>query len=241
VSKPAAIPLFGDAYLADTTHLTTEEHGAYLLLMMAAWRQEDCALPDDDRKLARIAGLSLRKWGVIKSTIMDFWTLENGRIFQGRLRKEHAYVVQKSESNRKNAASRWEAQRTENKQDGGMRSQCDGNAPPPPPIRKKELQPKGCSASGDALTPQDVFESWNEMAPKFGLPVAKGLTPARKRHTLARLREYPAMEDWQRAFRHIADTPWLCGDNDRGWRADYDFLVQAKSFTKLVEGSYGKN
>lgn len=134
--KPAAIPLFADAYLADTTHLTTEEHGAYLLLLMAAWRQEDCALPNDDRKLARIVGLSPRKWAAIKSSILDFWTVESGRIFQARLRRERAWVVQKSEGSRKSAQARWGKQPTEKKEKGGVRSQCDGNAPPPTTLAK---------------------------------------------------------------------------------------------------------
>ena len=115
-----------------------------------------------------------------------------------------------------------------------------GERAAPKPSKNHQEPSKDC-ASGDALTPADVFESWNDMAPKVGLPVAKGMTPSRLRQTKARLREFPAMEDWQRAFRHIAETPFLRGENDRGWRADFDFLVQAKSFTKLVEGSYGKN
>jgi len=80
VSAPAYLPLFGSDYLADTRHLSTEEHGAYLLLMIAAWRGDDCDLPMDDKKLARITCLSTRKWLVIKETILEFWTVENGRI-----------------------------------------------------------------------------------------------------------------------------------------------------------------
>lgn len=133
MKKAAAIPLFGDAYLADTTHLTTEEHGAYLLLLMAAWRQSDCSLPNDDRKLARITGLSLRKWKSIQATILDFWVEENGRIFQPRLRREHDFACKKSKQNSKAAKARWETQTPENKQDGGMRTHSECNAPPPPP------------------------------------------------------------------------------------------------------------
>jgi uncharacterized protein YdaU (DUF1376 family) len=155
--KPAAIPLFADAYLADTTHLTTEEHGAYLLLLMAAWRQDDCGLPDDDRKLARITGLTPRKWASMKPTIMEFWQVEGGRIYQSRLRKEHDFVCKKSEANRKAAASRWEKQNTEKVEDGGMRLHSDRNAPPPPPIEDTNVSspPKPPRGQGKTGLPAD--------------------------------------------------------------------------------------
>ncbi len=105
----------------------------------------------------------------------------------------------------------------------------------------EKIAPKGACAPDDALTPKDILESWNIFAPQYGLPTATRMTKAREGQAKARLREYPANDDWQRAFRTIAQSPWLRGENDRGWRADIDFMLQAKSFPKLVEGSYGKN
>jgi hypothetical protein len=97
------------------------------------------------------------------------------------------------------------------------------------------------SAPDDALTPEDIRDSWNEMAERFGLPLVKTLNKARRAQAKARLREHPRREDWNSAFRCIAQNTWMHGDNERGWRADFDFLLQAKSFIKLVENSYGKN
>ena len=47
-----ALPLWTDAYLADTTHLTDAEHGVYFQLVVHAWRSPDCRLPNDAKWLA---------------------------------------------------------------------------------------------------------------------------------------------------------------------------------------------
>ena len=95
-------------YLAKTQHLTTVEHGAYLLLIMAAWGRKDCALPDDDQFLARTVGLSTRKWGAIKDHVMEFWELDDGYFFNQRLLNDRQKVkktsLKNSESGAKGAA-----------------------------------------------------------------------------------------------------------------------------------------
>jgi len=106
--KPSHIPLFPDAYHRDTTHLTTEEHGAYLLLLMAAWGSDDCSLPHDERRLAALVKMPVAKWRKLAPTVLEFWTIEKGRISQKRLTKEWHYVQQKSEKARASIASRWE-------------------------------------------------------------------------------------------------------------------------------------
>jgi uncharacterized protein YdaU (DUF1376 family) len=61
------LPLWTDAYFADTRHLTLEQHGAYLLLIFEAWRRSDCCLPDDDALLARLVGVDAEKWAEFKT------------------------------------------------------------------------------------------------------------------------------------------------------------------------------
>lgn len=88
-SNAPSMPLFGDAYLADTRHLSLEEHGAYLQLMMIAWRSSDCALPDDDTRLARMLGITAGRWAKLKGTVMAFWTLtDKGWTHSGRANQE---------------------------------------------------------------------------------------------------------------------------------------------------------
>ena len=86
-------PLFPDAYLADTAHLSLEEHGAYLKLLMLAWRHPSCSIPDDDKQLARMVGVSPRVWRRLRPTVMEFWTAQDGRLVQKRLTRERVIVA----------------------------------------------------------------------------------------------------------------------------------------------------
>lgn len=140
-SNAPAIPFFGDAYLADTRHLSLEEHGAYLQLMMIAWRIEGCCLPDDDARLARMLGITAKKWAKLKPTVMGFWTLYDGRWSQKRLTKERRFVAKKSEQNAEAANARWSAKSLKTNEPSNANAspmQSERNAPPPPPNIKKE-------------------------------------------------------------------------------------------------------
>ncbi len=134
MAEAPAFPLWTDAYLADTGHLTTLEHGAYFLLLMAMWRAGG-TLPNDDKKLARFAHLTNGQWARIRATIMSFFAeVENGQITQWRLidELEHVRRVRKKQSD--NA-------RAKHRKDNGLLSAVavpNGSQPPAPiPIPPK--------------------------------------------------------------------------------------------------------
>jgi uncharacterized protein YdaU (DUF1376 family) len=66
------MPLNIGLYLSDTTHLSAAEHGAYLLLLMAYWRNGG-PLPDDDSELQAIAKLSQEQWSASRKRIRKFF------------------------------------------------------------------------------------------------------------------------------------------------------------------------
>ncbi|WP_198019042.1 YdaU family protein [Azorhizobium doebereinerae] len=96
------LPLFTDAFIADTGHLTAQETGAYVLLLMVAWRTDGCCLPDDDVSLARWARVSMKTWDRIRPRVMAFWSLVDGSWTQKRLTKEHLTASKKAEVARSN-------------------------------------------------------------------------------------------------------------------------------------------
>lgn len=145
------LPLWTDAYMADTGHLTAEEHGSYLLLLIEAWRSADCSLPDDDALLARYAKLSPARWRSSKHIVMAFWRFDKrrGRWVQKRLKKERMKVAQKKRSAKDSAASRWNSTKKTHAND--MRSQC---SPTPTPSSKD----KSFSGRAGAQKPRGFVE-----------------------------------------------------------------------------------
>lgn len=101
MSQAPIMPFYTDAYLADTHHLSTEAHGAYLLLLLHIWRCNGVAPPDDDAQLARITRLPLRRWkSTMRPLLQGFFTLDDGRWMQKRLDREWHSVQSKIEQNR---------------------------------------------------------------------------------------------------------------------------------------------
>lgn len=78
-----------DAYTGDTSHLTTEEHGAYLLLMLAYYRSEK-PLPATDRALSAITKLPMDRWLECKPAMSGFFVEVDGIWRHDRIEAELA-------------------------------------------------------------------------------------------------------------------------------------------------------
>lgn len=160
-----ALPLWTDAYLGDTAHLTNEEHGVYLRLLMFAWRSPDCCLPDDDRRLAIMTGMTDKKWRAIRPVIAAFWTIGNGTWTQKRLTKERDFVKGKSEKNRDAAKARWNGKplKTNDTSDANampahMPEPCQTDAPTPIPTPMKKERDKSLSSAHEGF--QDFWDQY---------------------------------------------------------------------------------
>lgn len=94
MSNPFMQLYVGD-YLKDTRHLTAEQHGAYLLLLMSMWTAGG-SLPNDPKKLARMAACTTSRWVKIEPEIMEFFTVDGDRIIQTRLKAELEKAQEKS-------------------------------------------------------------------------------------------------------------------------------------------------
>jgi uncharacterized protein YdaU (DUF1376 family) len=90
-----ALPLWTDALIGDTHHLTPAEFGAYMRLLITAWRSPDCCLPNDDVFLGRAIGDS-RNWARLKQSVLPFFSIgSDGYLRQKRLTRERRFVLNK--------------------------------------------------------------------------------------------------------------------------------------------------
>jgi uncharacterized protein YdaU (DUF1376 family) len=118
------MPLYIADYLADTGRLTTEGHGAYLLLLMDYWRNGPP--PDDDETLAAITKLPLARWQKLRPNIQVFFQVAEGVWRNKRADEERATAVEitneRSSAGKKGAEARW------GKRAGGANGKADGGA-----------------------------------------------------------------------------------------------------------------
>jgi hypothetical protein len=82
-----------------------------------------------------------------------------------------------------------------------------------------------------------AIEAYNTVAADVGLPLCRALNASRRTKLAMRLKE-SGLAGWCSAVANLRDSPFCLGQNNRGWKADFDFLLQPKSFGKLLDGAY---
>lgn len=108
-------------------------------------------------------------------------------------------------------------------------------APPPSPAEAGEVAADG--GDGDAAVDSPpyglIVQAWNA-----AMVQRCTLTKKRRGWLKARWADPWWREHWREAIARARASPFLAGDNDRGWRADLDFFLRPDSAAKILEGKY---
>ena len=94
----AALPymqLYVADYLSDTAHLTTLEHGAYMLLLMNYW-QRGKPLKNSNERLASVARMSNECWATVQQTLGEFFNITDELWIHNRIERDLEAVNSKS-------------------------------------------------------------------------------------------------------------------------------------------------
>lgn len=82
---------------------------------------------------------------------------------------------------------------------------------------------------------QEVFNEWNSQA---ALPQCLVISDKRRRLLEVRLREPFFLSNWKAAIIKLSKTRFCLGDNDRGWTASFDWILQPDTVARIMEGKY---
>jgi len=69
------------------------------------------------------------------------------------------------------------------------------------------------------------------------LPRCQRITPKRRAAIINILKKY-SLEDIMTVFNNLELSDFCKGKNDRGWRADIDFILREDKFVSVLEGKY---
>lgn len=238
---------------------------AAIKLWWMAWQQCPAgSLPDDDDDLAMLAdfGTDSKGWRAVREIALHgFVKCSDGRLYHPILCEEAqgAFERRKKERERK---AKLRSKKTGT--DDGSPAGTDEGVPPPVPRDstgtsavslvssdgrgqdrtgqdlKKEEEREPVASLPRASDPCDeAVSAWNEMAERHGLSRVSKLTDTRRRSLRQRLTECDGIEGWSDAMRLVTKSPHLLGHSRGGWKADFDFVLQQRSFVKLMEGAYG--
>lgn len=244
----AALPyiqLYVADYLADTIHLTTEEHGAYMLLIMNYW-QTGKPLPKN--RLQAIAKLHNGRWADVQQTLSEYFTEdESGNWVHERiemdLNKVKSKSIQASKAGKKSA----EARALKNKE-----ISTDVQHYIQHPLNHTDTEadtdtdkPKaqGAKPKASPVPYQSIIDLYHEKLPNN--PQIAKLNESRKRQIKARWNNgIGDIDAWCRYFELISDSKFLTGqappgrDRTKPFIADIDFLIKEANVLKIVEGKY---
>lgn len=124
--KPPYFPFFVRDFASDgkVEAMTTEEVGAYILLLCKAWLEEPSgSIPSDDTVLARWARLDAVTWAKCRARVLSPFTLDavSDRYVQKRMQEEYRKLMglyhSRSDGGKKGAGKRWK-KKDEPKMDG---------------------------------------------------------------------------------------------------------------------------
>jgi hypothetical protein len=88
------------------------------------------------------------------------------------------------------------------------------------------------------VDPKQILIMYNKIC--LSLPRAVMLSDERKKVMEARLNTY-SIADFERLFTIAEESSFLTGLNERGWRANLDWLIDEGNMAKVLDGNYQDN
>jgi uncharacterized protein YdaU (DUF1376 family) len=215
-------PRYIGDYGRKTSHLSILEHGAYTLLLDWVYTHAK-PLPANAMQLHRICrAFAPDEHAALLRVLEEFFVLTEAGWVNPRAQEELEKRSDISEKRRKAAQKRF----TENNANAcanAMQKHTQSQSQSQPQL-KKEVEA--------------AVEAYQALACRCGIALVQRMTAARQAKLRARLKDCGGLDGWKAALEKLESSRFCLGVNDKGWKADFDFLLQESSFVKLMEGKY---
>jgi len=109
--------------------------------------------------------------------------------------------------------------------------------------KSKEKKRKGKGSATVVTDPNPnllthwLVDLWNENCnrlPKARIPISS----SRLKKIKSRTKDIPEKETWKEAIEKLSQSNFCNGMNDRGWTADFNFILNPSSLDKILEDKY---
>lgn len=242
--------------------LTPAGRSAYRDLLDAAWLAGG-RLRDDDRVLQGLSGLDRGEWEAVREDVLRYFPVveagwranprqvaeyEKAAAYKAGSKKggEHRAATlapeRRSEIAKAAADARWKPAECLPDACSVLANACTPSpSPTPTPTHKREEEtpsescPQERTVAKKKLDLPPLAEIWNAEVAGSSLSLVRLWSAARDRVLKARLAEEGDLEVWRGAIRHLLASAYHTGGNDRGWKADLDFLLQAAQAPKWLD------
>jgi uncharacterized protein YdaU (DUF1376 family) len=231
-------PFYVGDYLKKTQMLSCEEHGAYLLLIMALWQQKG-GLPNNEKKLARICRLSKLEFDEVWSEIKNYFTINDGIISSKRVSEELEKAGKRKEIARENGLKGGRP-----KKPSGLPGGLPSGVPGDKPKHKAKPNPEESSSPSPSPSPLNT----NTASPAFDIDAKRKRFAVPQPNEINNFAydissEYPGINhliESQRFFDYYESNGWKVGKNKmKNWKAAFRGWLSRSSGQNKGNGQQG--
>lgn len=228
-------------FIGGVVGLGAEAIGAYAVILDLIY-QHDGPIQNDPRWIGGILGCSMRKTASLIERLVEAGKIDvrDGKISNRKaeqvIESRVSFSRERAESGSKGGRNSHEtsargARDEQNK--GDVKRKNNDLAEAELPLEREEREERKKDSSDE----EKAIEEYQRIAEQVGLTKIVKLTDKRKSHLRARLAEF-GLDGWTRALRSIPASDFLSGRAGRGWKPDFDWLVNPNNFAKVIEGKY---
>lgn len=230
--KAPSFQFYAQDFLTGTMYLTNEEIGIYIKMLAKQWT--DGKIPK--KRLGFLVGVEWDNLSEeLKSKFEDFGDfLINERLERERDKKEKFL-----EKQRNNGKKGGRPSKNQKPKENPKETQTQTQKKPLEDEDEKEYIEDNKGGVGEKeeefLSPKEIVKKFNILCPT--LPKVEKMTDSRKSHIRARQGEHGDKVILQ-VFEKSEASKFLTGSSEKGWRANFDWVMNPNNFLKILEGNY---